>query len=170
MACPHANETVPEGKVARLMTVEDEINEQIQITGSKGVAQLCALIEARVAEFNSVNVAKAFRWVLQGQTNANETRRVVDHALRVLEESAVQNLAGFKAKEVVNILHAMAKTRYNTENSKLITLLYDRAEAVAGTFNAQAVANTLWAYATMGREPGAVLMRELAGLMGTSVF
>ena len=63
MACPYANETVPEGKVARLMTVEDEINEQIQITGSKGVVQLCSLINTSVAEFNTVNVAKAFRWV-----------------------------------------------------------------------------------------------------------
>ena len=113
MACPYANETVPEGKVARLMTVEDEINEQIQITGSKGVAQLCALIEARVAEFNAVNVAKAFRWVLQGQT-ANETRRVVDCALRVLEESAVQNFARFKTKEFVNLLYAVAKARYSS--------------------------------------------------------
>ena len=41
--------------------------------------------------------------------------------------------------------------------------LEGRAEALAGTFNAQAVANTLWAYATMGREPGAGLMRELEG-------
>jgi len=38
-----------------------------------------------------------------------------------------------------------------------------RAEAMAGTFNAQAVANTLWAYATIGREPGPGLMRELDG-------
>ena len=38
-----------------------------------------------------------------------------------------------------------------------------RSEALAGTFNAQEVANTLWAYATMGREPGAGLMRELEG-------
>ena len=36
-----------------------------------------------------------------------------------------------------------------------------RAEAVAGTFNSQEVANTLWAYATMGREPGAGMTREL---------
>ncbi len=36
-----------------------------------------------------------------------------------------------------------------------------RGEAVAGTFNAQEVANTLWAYATMGREPGAGKMRGL---------
>jgi hypothetical protein len=38
-----------------------------------------------------------------------------------------------------------------------------RAEALAGTFNAQDVANTLWAYATIGRAPGSVLMRELEG-------
>ena len=34
---------------------------------------------------------------------------------------------------------------------------------MAGTFNAQGVTNTLWAYATMGREPGAGLKRELEG-------
>jgi len=41
--------------------------------------------------------------------------------------------------------------------------LEGRAEALAGTFNAQEVANTLWAYATMWRAPGAGLMRELEG-------
>ena len=90
VAHPAPKDTVSEGEVAHLMIVEDEINEQIQITGLKGVAQLCALIEARVADFNAVNVAKAFRWVLQGKTNA-ETRRVVERALRLLEEAAVQN-------------------------------------------------------------------------------
>ena len=44
--------------------------------------------------------------------------------------------------------------------------LEGRAEAVAGTFNAQGVANTLWAYATMGREPGAGLMGVLEGRAG----
>ena len=38
-----------------------------------------------------------------------------------------------------------------------------RAEAVAGTIKAKEVGNTRWAYATMGREPGAVAMRELEG-------
>jgi hypothetical protein len=33
-------------------------------------------------------------------------------------------------------------------------VLEGRAEALAGTLKAQNVANTLWAYATMGREPG----------------
>jgi len=38
-----------------------------------------------------------------------------------------------------------------------------RAEALAGTFKAQEVANTLWAYATMGLAPGVGVMRELEG-------
>jgi len=41
--------------------------------------------------------------------------------------------------------------------------LEGRAEALACSFKSQDVANTLWAYATMGREPGAGLMRELEG-------
>jgi len=41
--------------------------------------------------------------------------------------------------------------------------LEGRAEVVAESFNAQDVANTLWAYATMGRERGAGLMRGLEG-------
>jgi hypothetical protein len=39
--------------------------------------------------------------------------------------------------------------------------LKGRAEALAGTFKAQEVANTLWAYATMRQEPGAGVMRGL---------
>ena len=38
-----------------------------------------------------------------------------------------------------------------------------QSEAVAGTFNAQGVANTLWAYARMGREPGGGMMSALEG-------
>ena len=38
--------------------------------------------------------------------------------------------------------------------ASLMRELEGRAEALAGTFNAQDVANTLWAYATMGRGPG----------------
>ena len=45
----------------------------------------------------------------------------------------------------------------------MMRALEGRAEALAGTFKAQEVANTLWAYATMGREPGAVVMRALEG-------
>ena len=36
-------------------------------------------------------------------------------------------------------------------------------EALAGTFNAQNVSNTLWAYATMRQEPGKGVMMVLEG-------
>jgi hypothetical protein len=45
----------------------------------------------------------------------------------------------------------------------MMRALEGRMEAVAGTFNSQDVANTLWSYAKMGREPGAGMMRELEG-------
>ncbi len=41
--------------------------------------------------------------------------------------------------------------------------LEGRAEALSGDFNSQAVANTLWAYATMGRKPGERMMGQLEG-------
>jgi hypothetical protein len=41
--------------------------------------------------------------------------------------------------------------------------LEGRAEAISGEFNSQAVANTLWAFATMGRKPGERLMGKLEG-------
>jgi hypothetical protein len=41
--------------------------------------------------------------------------------------------------------------------------LEGRGEAVAGTFNAQEVTSTLWAYAKMGRAPGMGVKRALKG-------
>ena len=47
-----------------------------------------------------------------------------------------------------------------------VTPLEGTAEAPAGTFNAHDVTNTLWACATMWREPGAEVVRELDGGVG----
>ena len=70
------------------------------------------------------------------------------------------------AQTVANTLHIMAKTCYCPWDLSLVPKLERRAEALAGTFKAQCVVNTLWAYATMGLEPRAGLMRELEGRMG----
>ena len=102
------------------------------------------------------NVATAFRKLLQ---NESGPQVVVERALQALEGAALQTNDEFGAREIINTLHIMAKTRYLA----LVPKLEGRAEALAGTFNAQGVANTLWACATMGREPGAGLMRELEG-------
>ncbi len=69
----------------------------------------------------------------------------------------------FEALNVTSSLYIMAKTRYRPWNPTLVPKLEGRAEALAGTFNAQNVANTLWAYAKMGREPRAGMMRVLEG-------
>jgi len=45
----------------------------------------------------------------------------------------------------------------------LMGLLEGRAEAISGEFNSQNVANTLWAYATMGRKPGERMIDLLEG-------
>ena len=84
--------------------------------------------------------------------------------MQALEAAALRKIDAFEAQAVATILHIIAKTRYSPRNQSLLSQLEGRAEALAaGTFNAQDVANTLWACATMGRKRGAGVMRELEG-------
>ena len=107
-------------------------------------------------------MATAFRALLQSRRDGGP-RGVVERALQALEAAALRTISESDAQALANTLHIMAKTRYSPWDPALIPKLEGRAEALAGTFKAQEVANTLWAYATMGREPGAVVMRELEG-------
>ena len=107
-------------------------------------------------------MATAFRALLQARHDG-VPRGVVERALQALEAAALRTIDAFGAQEIANTLHIMAKSRYHPWNQNLVSKLDGRAESLAGTFNAQNVANTLWAYATMGRKPGAGVMRELEG-------
>jgi hypothetical protein len=133
-------------------------------TACKDVQDLCSLIQNRVIEFNHVNVATAFRKLLLTPRDG-VSRGTVDQGLRALEESALHNIKDFGPQALANTLHAMAKAKahYTPTNPLVLEALEGRAEAVAGTFEAQGVANALWAYARMGQEPGAGLMRKLEG-------
>ena len=124
-----------------------------QIMRAQGASELCTLIETRVAEFNHVNVSTAFRTLLQSRRDGGP-RGVVERALQALEAAALRTIDAFGAQHVSNTLHIMAKSRYRPWDRTLIPELEGRAEALAGTFNAQNVANTLWAYATWGGSPG----------------
>jgi hypothetical protein len=106
-------------------------------------------------------VATAFRKLLQSRRDGVPSKDV-ERALQALEEAALRTVNVFGA-QLSNTLHIMAKTRYSPWGQSLVPKLEGRAEALAGTFNAQGVANTLWSYATMGRAPGAGVMRELEG-------
>jgi len=137
-----------------------QLNHNIQDCGSTG--ELCELIEAHAEEFDHINVVTAFRKLLQSRRDG-VPRGLAERATQVLEAAAMRHMHTCDAQHVANLLHIMAKTRYRPWDPTLFPKLEGRAEALAGTFNAQDVANTLWAYAAMGREPGAGLMRVLEG-------
>ncbi len=84
---------------------------------------------------------------------------MVERALQTLEAAALRRMDAFEAQHVTITLHSIAKTHYRPLDLSLVPALERRA--VAGTFKAQNVANTLWAYATMRRVPGERMMREL---------
>jgi hypothetical protein len=141
------------------------LNKSIMDCRSEG--EVCKLIEGRAAEFN--HVATAFRKVLTEPARSGSSG-VVDGALQMLETAALRLIDDFEAQHIANILHIMAKARYHPRDQSLVPTLEGRVEALACTFNAlnvhanaQNVANTLWAIATMGREPRVGMMRELEG-------
>jgi hypothetical protein len=72
---------------------------------------LCDLINASSTQFNHVNVATAFRRVLQ-MPRRGVSQDTVAKALRTLEESALHNIHDFGSQGIANTLHIMAKQRY----------------------------------------------------------
>ena len=150
----------PAKKKKKAVWANMQLNKQILACEDAG--ELCALIQARVAEFDHVNVATAFRRLLQTRRQG-VSRAVADQALWQLEASALLTMDDFQPQEISSTLHALAKARHAPSDPLLLDALERQAEAVAGTFNAQQVANTLWAYAKLGRAPGAGVMRGLEG-------
>ena len=128
-----------------------------QITACKDVQDLCSVIHNQPRSLAFLQLLRTPRHDVACGT--------VDQALRALEESALHNIEDFGPQELTNTLHAMAKAKahYSPTKPLVIEALERRAEALAGTLNAQGVANTLWAYAPMGRAPGAGMMRGLEG-------
>ena len=134
-----------------------------EITACTDAKDTCSVIHNHVAEFNHVNLATAFRQLLRTPRHG-VARGTVDQALRALEESALHNIENFGPQELANALHAMAKAKahYTPTNPLVLEALERRSEAEAGTFTAQDVANTLRAYAKMGRDPGAGVMSDIS--------
>ena len=137
-----------------------QLNMQIQ--DSSSTEELCELIESHAEEFSPINVSSAFRKLLQSRRDG-VPHGVVERALQALETAALRRMDAFEAQQVANTLHIMAKTSYRPWDQTLVPKLEGRAEALAGTLNAQGVTNTMWPYATMGRAPGTGVMRELEG-------
>jgi len=99
---------------------------------------ICELIEAHAEEFDAVNVATAFRKLLQSRRDG-VPRGVVERALQALEECALMKIENFQPKQLATTLHAMAKGRYHPSNSRVLEALEQQATATASTFIAQDV-------------------------------
>ena len=80
----------------------------------------------------------------------------MERALQTLEAAALRTIETFGTREVANTLHIMAKTRYRPWDQTLVPKLEGRAEALAGTFSAQGVANTRGRMRRWGGSPGRV--------------
>ena len=115
-----------------------------QIAACESTREVCSLIEEHAAAFNHVNVATAFRKLLQAP-RAGMPRGVVEHSLEALEQRALQTMEDFGPQAIANTLHMMAKKRYRPANTALLPALEGRLRAVAGESTPQDIANTLWA-------------------------
>jgi hypothetical protein len=93
--------------------------------GARSASELCTLIEARLAEFNHLNVSTAFRTLLQSRRDSGP-RGVVERALQALEAAALRTIDAFGAQHVSNTLHIMAKRRYRPWERTLIPELETR--------------------------------------------
>ena len=98
-----------------------------RISSIDSMQELCELIHARSTQFDHVNVATAFR--------------------RVLQMPRCGDSQDTHYKPIENLLLALEQ----------------RAEAISGEFNSQHIANTLWAFATLGRKPGERMIGQMEG-------
>jgi hypothetical protein len=117
------------------------------------------LIRSSSAEFDHINVVTALGKVLQAPRRGVPPE-VVMKALKRIEESALQKMQDFGPQQTANTLHIMAKHRHKTSQALLMALKF-RVEVISGEFNSQEVANTLWAFATIGTRPGERMMGQL---------
>ncbi len=79
----------------------------------------------------------------------SDTRELCDF---VLTHAAECNHVMWEPKELPTLyttLHIMAKQRYKA-TGPLVLALERQEEAISWAFNSQDIANTLWAFATMG--------------------
>ena len=93
-----------------------------QIAACESTREVCSLIEEHAAAFNHVNVATAFRKLLQAP-RAGMRPGVVEHSLEALEQQALQTMEDFGPQAIGNTLHMMAKKRYRPANAALLPAL-----------------------------------------------
>ena len=152
------------GDERRVRSKHAQLNQDLMTAAKSGEGrQLCALVAARWKDFNAVNAATAYRSLLLMRTSRDHgQQQVAGQALHsaheevqdVLEQVLCeQHVQRFGARQCSNILHTLAKTRRQRPCENILGALEARALEVQGDFNPQNIANTLWAFATLGKQP-----------------
>ncbi len=114
---------------------------------AKSVSVVLGIAEFRLHEFNDVNIATAFNQIahLQGGPMDLRVRLLEQRALRIFESQK----ADFSPRSLAMVIYAMAVLRLN---SAIFESLCNASHAKLQDFNAQDLANTLWAMAKTGTQ------------------
>ena len=135
----------------------------VRIKDCKNSGDLHELLSQQGATFDHIHVSAAWSKFKSMQRRGDRGTRIeVVRTLQELTESQMPNMNG---RAVANILHAIAKAKAaDTASMKqLVQTLMAKATTVLQSFDPQAVANTVWALATMGVTPEAGLLRAMQG-------
>jgi len=129
------------------------LNKAIMAAAKTGsLSELCDLVEHRWPEFNPVNAATAYKWLLlmRSSRGAREQPLNLKSAFLILESALLeQHVEVLGARECANVLHAMAKTRRRLPSPQLLSALARRVGEIVPQLSSQGVANTLWAVSSL---------------------
>ena len=129
------------------------LNKAIMAAAKSGsLSELCNLVEHRWPDFNPVNAATAYKWLLlmRSSRGAREQPLNLKSAFLILESALLkQHVKALGARECANVLHAMAKTKRRLPSPQLLSALARRVEEIVPQLSSQGVANTLWAVASL---------------------
>ena len=135
----------------------------VRIKECKNSGDFLQLLSQQGAAFDHIHVSAAWSKFKSMQRGADRGTRIeVVRTLQALTESQMPKMDG---RGVSNILHAIAKAKAADTGSmkQLVNKLMAKATPVSQSFDPQAVANTVWALATMGVTPDEKLLRAMQG-------
>ena len=135
----------------------------VRIKECKNSGDLNQLLSQQGAAFDHIHVSAAWSKFKSMHRGGDRGTRI--EVVRTLQELTESQMPKMDVRGVSNILHAIAKAKAADTGSmkQLVNKLMAKATPVSQSFDPQAVANTVWALATMGVTPEAGLLRAMQG-------
>jgi hypothetical protein len=135
----------------------------VRIKECKNSGDFLQLLSQQGAAFDHIHVSAAWSKFKSMHRGGDRGTRI--EVVRTLQELTESQMPKMDGRGVSNILHAIAKAKAADTGSmkQLVNKLMAKATPVSQSFDPQAVANTVWALATMGVTPEAGLLRAMQG-------